>query len=119
MRVYNKTQNQSGNKPKYQNKNQPKFKPKTPTKDPYFLYKVLTKCLIDPTEERLNKLTENKVEAEKLKGRALLQIEAYPHLFYKINKYLNGFDISTQFTPRQWIEFISQLLKMQNITTSN
>ena len=119
MRVYNNTQNQSGNKPKYQNKNQPKFKPKTPTKDPYFLYKVLTKCLIDPTEERLNKLTENKVEAEKLKGRALLQIEAYPHLFYKINKYLNGFDISTQFTPRQWIEFISQLLKMQNITTSN
>jgi thiol-disulfide isomerase/thioredoxin len=47
-------------KPKYQNKSQPKFKPKTPAKDPYFLFKVLTKCLIDPTEERLNKLTENK-----------------------------------------------------------
>ena len=120
MRVYNnKNQNQSAAKPKYQNKSQPKFKPKTPAKDPYFLFKVLTKCLIDPTEERLNKLTENKTEAEKFKNRAILQIQAYPHLIHKINKYLNDYNVAQQFTPRQWIEFLAQLLKMQNINNSN
>lgn len=98
-------------------KNQPKIKSK-PTKDPYFIYKLLTKYLVEPNEDRLRKLCEDKVVAEKLKMRALVQLEAFPKLIYKINNYLNQYNIATTFTPEQWFDFFATLLDMQNISNT-
>lgn len=100
----------------------PRSKPQTSKKDPYFNYKLLVKYLLEPTSTRLQKICENKVEADKLTRRALIHLEAFPEIINKINIYANGsYDkmpkIGT-FTNEEWLEFYAALLKARGVTNS-
>lgn len=93
-----------------------------PKKDPYFIYKVLTKYLLEPNEARLQKLCENKQEADKLRNRALIYLQAFPEIISKIDKYANGSyettPIISKFTNEEWFQFYAHLIKAYNITNS-
>ena len=85
----------------------------------YELYNNLTKYLMEPSDELLNKLLKNKEDGDKLKNRAILQLEAFPNIIYIINKYLNNKynKLLYQFTNEQYLECFSQLIKKLNLSS--
>lgn len=94
---------------------------KKKSKNPiYELYNNLTKYLMQPSDELLKKLLKNKEDGDKLKNRAILQLEAFPNIIYLINKYLNDKynKLLYEFTPEQYLECFSQLIKKLNLSSN-
>lgn len=88
--------------------------------DPYLIYKILVKYLMSPTADLLNKLCENKEQADKLKNRALIHLEAFPNIIHDINSYLNNkySSILASFTNEQWFECFASFIKKINLSSS-
>jgi len=81
--------------------------------------KALTKYLVNPSEELLDIIVENKVEARKLKFRSITYLIKYPKLMYYINKHLNSLYNFENFNNREWFITIAEICRMYNIINTN
>ncbi len=88
-------------------------------KDPYYIYKVLTKYLLQPKDELLMELCKDKKVADRLRYRAVSYFLSMPKIMWYVNKYLNNFYNDSKITNEDWFRSFADIARMYGVENTN
>lgn len=86
--------------------------------DKYLIYKQLTQYLLNPTDELLDILTQDKNRARTLIGRTYSYFLTSPHICWYLNKYLNNYRIES-ISQRNMFKTFANIVKSCGINNAN
>lgn len=96
-----------------------KKKKTKPKKDPYYIYKVLTKYLLNPSEELLKELCKDKKVATSLRYRTVSYFMSLPRIMWYVNKYLNNLYNDSKISNEDWFRTFANIVKMYGVENTN
>lgn len=92
---------------------------KVTKKDPYYIYKVLTKYLLNPNDALLAELCKDKKTADRLRYRVVSYFLSMPKIMWYINKYLNNMYDDSKISNENWFITFANIAKMYGVENTN